>query len=39
MNEPSKAWGEQWLDAQQAMWKAAFPGMPTPLWLNSYAEK
>jgi len=30
MNEPSKAWGEQWLDAQQAMWKAAFPGMPTP---------
>jgi polyhydroxyalkanoate synthesis regulator phasin len=30
MNEPSKAWGEQWLDAQQAMWKAVFPGIPTP---------
>jgi hypothetical protein len=30
MNEPSKAWGEQWPDAQQAMWKAVFPGISTP---------
>jgi polyhydroxyalkanoate synthase subunit PhaE len=25
MNEQSKAWGQQWLDAHQAMWKGFFP--------------
>ncbi len=30
MNEQSKTWGEQWLDAQQTMWKAFFPGTLTP---------
>ena len=29
MNEPSKAFGEQWLDAQQAMWKTFLAGGPT----------
>jgi hypothetical protein len=30
MNEQSKAWSEQWLAAQQTMWKAFFPAMSSP---------
>jgi polyhydroxyalkanoate synthase subunit PhaE len=29
MNETSKSSGQQWLDSQQAMWKAFLPGVPT----------
>jgi hypothetical protein len=28
MNESNKTWGEQWLGAQQAMWKTFFAGAP-----------
>jgi len=31
MNETSKSSGQQWLDSQQAMWKAFLPNVPTPI--------